>query len=82
MVIAWSSFLFTDIIATAPRDNIFVHKGRDEAKGLPISRHQKCKMALSFIFGLFSHFSPFVPAHWQPLDPDSAFIDRNVITKC
>ena len=45
VVIAWSSFLFTDIIATAPSDNIFVNKGGDRVKRLPISRHKKGKMA-------------------------------------
>ena len=38
--IAWSIFLFTDIIATAPSDNIFVSKSRDGAKRLPMSRHK------------------------------------------
>ena len=33
-------------------------------------------------FGHFDHFSPFVPACGQPLDPISAFIDKNVITGC
>ena len=31
---------------------------------------------------IFSHFSLFVPAYGQPLDPISAFIDKNVITGC
>ena len=31
---------------------------------------------------IFSHFSLFVPAYGQPLDPISAFIDKNVITRC
>ena len=31
---------------------------------------------------IFGHFSPFVPAHGQPLDPTSVFIDKNVITRC
>ena len=33
-------------------------------------------------FGHFDHFSPFVPACGQPLDPISTFIDKNVITGC
>ena len=28
------------------------------------------------------HFSPFVPAHGQPLDPTSTFIDKTIITGC
>ena len=40
VVIAWSSFLFTDIIATAPSDNIFVNKGGGRVKRLLISRHR------------------------------------------
>ena len=31
---------------------------------------------------IFGHFSPFVPAHGQPLDPTSAFIDITIITGC
>ena len=32
--------------------------------------------------GIFDHFSPFEPAHGQPLDPTSAFIDITIITGC
>ena len=32
VVTAWSSFLFTDIISTAPSKNFFVHTSRDGAK--------------------------------------------------
>ena len=45
MVIACSSYLFADIIATAPSDNSFVNKSRSGMKGLPSSRHKWCKMA-------------------------------------
>ena len=31
---------------------------------------------------IFGHFSPFVPAHGQPLDPTSTFIDKTIITGC
>ena len=31
---------------------------------------------------IFGHFSPFVTAHGQPLDPTSAFIDKTIITGC
>ena len=31
---------------------------------------------------IFGHFSPFVPAHGQPLDHISIFIDKNVNTGC
>ena len=37
-------------------------------------------MALSFIFGLFGHFSPLVPAYRQPFCLIFAFMDKNVIT--
>ena len=30
---------------------------------------------------IFGHFAPFVPAHGQPLDPTSAFTDKNIITE-
>ena len=40
VVIAWSSFLFLDFIATAPSDNIFVNKSGDGFKGSPTSRHK------------------------------------------
>ena len=36
MVIAWSSFLYTDIIATAPTDNSYVNKSGGGIKELPI----------------------------------------------
>ena len=45
VVIAWSSFLFADIIATAPSDNSFVNKSGSGMKGLPSSRHKWCKIA-------------------------------------
>ena len=45
MVIACSSYLFADIIATAPSNNSFVNKSRSGMKGLPSSRHKWCKMA-------------------------------------
>ena len=32
VVTAWSSFLFTDIISTAPNKNLFVNTSRDGAK--------------------------------------------------
>ena len=38
-----------------------------------------CHLSENSILG---HLSPFVPAQGQPLDPTSAFIDRNVITRC
>ena len=31
---------------------------------------------------IFGHLPPFAPAYGQPLDPTSAFIDKNVITGC
>ena len=31
---------------------------------------------------IFGHFALFVPAHGWPLNPTSAFIDKNVITGC
>ena len=40
VVIAWSSFLFIDFIATAPSGNIFVNKNGDGVKGLPSIRHK------------------------------------------
>ena len=40
VVIAWSSFLSIDFIATAPSDNIFVNKSRGGIKGSPMSRHK------------------------------------------
>ena len=30
---------------------------------------------------IFGHFALFVPAHGRPLDPTSAFIDKDVITE-
>ena len=44
MVIAWSSSLSINIIATAPSDNIFVNKSGGGIEGSPMSRH-KCTMA-------------------------------------
>ena len=40
MIIACSSFLSIDIIATAPCDNSFVNKSRIGIKGLPMNRHK------------------------------------------
>ena len=40
VVIAWSSFLFIDFIATAPSGNIFVNKNGGGIKGSPMSRHK------------------------------------------
>ena len=40
VVIAWSSFLFVDFIATALSVNIFVIKNGDGVKGSPTSRHK------------------------------------------
>ena len=45
VVIAWSSFFFTDIIATAPSEKIFDNTSRDGANRLPKSRHKWRKMA-------------------------------------
>ena len=45
MVIAWVSFLFTGIAATAPRENIFVNTSRDGAEFALKSRHKWCKVA-------------------------------------
>ena len=45
MVIAFSIYLFANIIATAPSNNSFVNKSRSGMKGLPSSRHKWCKMA-------------------------------------
>ena len=45
VVIAWSSSLSVDIIATAPSDNIIVDKSGGGIKGLPMSRHKQGKMA-------------------------------------
>ena len=40
VVIAWSSFLFIDFIATAPCANIFVNKNEYVIKRSPKSRHK------------------------------------------
>ena len=45
VVIAWSSSLSINIIATAPSDNIFVNKSGGGIEGLPMSRHKQGKMA-------------------------------------
>ena len=45
MVIAWSSFFFTDIIATAPSDNIFVNKSGGGIGGSLMSKHKQGKIA-------------------------------------
>ena len=39
VVIAWSIFLFIDIITTASFDNIYANKSRGGTKGLPLSGH-------------------------------------------
>ena len=76
--IAWSIFLLTDNIATAPNDNIFVSKSRDGAKRLPMSRHKWWKMAIN---GIFSYFWPFFPIRaWLWATPLSHF--RFLWLKC
>ena len=45
VVIAWSSSLSINIIATAPSDNIFVNKSGGGIEGSPMSRHKQGKMA-------------------------------------
>ena len=45
VIIAWSSSLFTDIIATATSDNIFVNKSGGGIERSPMSRHKQGKMA-------------------------------------
>ena len=87
-IIVWSRFLFVAITARALSDNFFVKKIKGGVKGSPMSRHKWGKMAKNRIFRLMGktsilgHLSPFVPAHGQPLDPTSAFIDKNFITRC
>ena len=53
VVIACSSYLFADTIATAPSDNSFVNKSRRGMKGLPSSRDKWCKMAKNKKKGIF-----------------------------
>ena len=45
VVIAWSSFFFTDIIATAPSEKFLDNTSRDGANRSPKSRHKWWKMA-------------------------------------
>ena len=45
----------------------------------PIFPPLACKIQFLAIFG---HFSPFVPAHGQPLDPTSTFTNITIITGC
>ena len=82
VVIAWSSFTFTDIIAMVPSDINFVYKDRYGAMGSLISRHQGFKRPKMAKNGILSHFSPFVPDYGRPVNPTSTFIDYNVITSC
>ena len=83
--IARSSFLFRDIIATAPNDTIFINKSKDVVKRLPISRQKRKKWPkrpkMEYL-PIFDHFSPFVPAHAWPLDPTSTFVHLNDTTWC
>ena len=73
VVIAWSSFTFTDIIAMVPSDINFVYKDRYGAMGSLISRHQGFKRPKMAKKGILSHFSPFVPAYGRPVNPTSTF---------
>ena len=57
----------TDLIAAAPSDNIVVNESKDGAKRLPIPKIEH--------LAIFDHFSPFEPAHTQPIDLTSTFID-------
>ena len=85
VVIACSHILTLTITVTALSDNFFVNKIKGGVKGWPMSRHKWGKMAKKRIYRLMAgsgHFALFVPVHGQPLDPTSAFIDKNVITRC
>ena len=73
--------LSEDIIATTPSDNIFVNKR--QGKGVTHEQAQMVKKQPKMTKNsIYSHFSLFVLAYGQPLDPISAFIDKNVITGC
>ena len=60
MVIAWSSFLYTDIVATAPSDNSYVNESGGGFKGVAHEQAQMAKngqkwpkMTKNSIFGYF-----------------------------
>ena len=76
MVIAWVSFLFTGIAATAPSENIYINYSR-----LLLPHFLVICLKIQFLV-IFYHFLPFEPAHDQPLDPTSTFIDITIITGC
>ena len=57
-------------------------KAEMEQRGCPFLGTNSEKWPKIEYLAIFDHFSPFEPAHRQPIDPTSTFIDQNVISGC
>ena len=89
VVIAWSSSLSVDIIATASGNDIFVNHlvllqwyQQSERYLRPLPPHFPAICLKIQFLAIFDHFSQIVPTHQQSLDPTSAFIGINIMKGC